>query len=311
MFSLIKIKMKALTLALLCAFVIAIVALVVFVVMLMKRNNRVEKYENPKLILYMLTFNNPRQVRHTANTWRESSQDWFSIPFRKIIVDNSTEEHLKAENQNVAKEMGFEYLHTGKNLGITGGRSFVAKHFEESDGDYYIFFEDDMGLYPATETGLCKNGYQKFVPDLLPRALKITIEENLDFLKLSFAEFYASNDAQYSYSVCPQGEKDKLWPGKEHDDKFTNFRKIKNVDGLSYALGEVFYCNWPLIISKDGNKKIFVQNDLETPSEGDLTLYTHKLIVNGKVKSAVLLASPVWHNRVYDYEKGTRVENQE
>jgi hypothetical protein len=39
-------------------------------------------------------------------------------------------------------QYGFEHIVTGENLGINRGRLYAAKHFQESDSDYYFFFEE-------------------------------------------------------------------------------------------------------------------------------------------------------------------------
>jgi hypothetical protein len=33
--------------------------------------------------------------------------------------------------------------------------------------------------------------------------------------------------------------------------------RFKTHKGVPYAVGEVYYCNWPQIVSRTGNKKCF------------------------------------------------------
>ena len=49
------------------------------------------------------------------------------------------------------------------NIGICGGRQFIAEHFASIDAEYMMFFEDDMFLNPPSETGYCRNGFRKYV----------------------------------------------------------------------------------------------------------------------------------------------------
>lgn len=280
---------------------VLIVLLIALVIYLTKNKKKPESFiDTPveSVSLYMLTYNNPRQVKHTWDTWKQNSKDWFTIPKYKILLDNSTVPDLIEENKQMAREFGFEYIHPGRNLGITGGRVYIAKHFQQSDSSHYVFFEDDMGLHPSDGHTLCKNGFSQNIPNLLKKALDIVDKEGLDFLKLSFTEVFFSHDVCY-----PKIESKQL-------DTSTDFSRIKSLNELPYALGDVFYCNWPLIISKEGNKKIFFDyKGGENPSELNLMMESFPRIQKGEIKCGVLLASPVWHNRVYEYEQGERVEN--
>src|SRR5207253_200805 len=98
-------------------------------------------------------------------------------------------EDLK-NDQIVVKSMG------KNNIGICGGRQFIAEHFQNSDADYYIFFEDDMMLHENNNT-FCKNGFRTYVPYLYDKTLEIMKRENYDFLKLNFTEFYGDNTQQW------------------------------------------------------------------------------------------------------------------
>jgi O-methyltransferase len=269
-----------------------------------------------KTSLYMLTFNFPEQIEHTVATWEANSPDWMSKP-RKILLDNSTDESARIKNQELAVKYNFEYIPMEGNVGINGGRLFAAKHFQESDSDYYFFFEDDMGLYPSTEQGFCRNGFKNYVPDLYRKIHDIMAKEDFDFLKLSFTEVYMDNNIQVSWYNVPQSVRTYMWPdydqlpisGLDPYAPRTKFDKIDVHNELSYISGEIYYANWPMIVSKKGNQKMFLDTQWEHPFEQTWMSYMFQETVKGNIKPAVLLASPVLHNRIVYYKPEERREN--
>jgi hypothetical protein len=269
-----------------------------------------------KTSLYMLTFNFPEQIEHTVATWEANSPDWMSKP-RKILLDNSTDETARIKNQELAKKYNFEYIPMEGNVGINGGRLFAAKHFQESDSDYYFFFEDDMGLNPETNQGFCRNGFKNYIPDLYKKVHEIMAKEDFDFLKLSFTEVYMDNNIQVSWYNVPQSVRTYMWPdydqlpisGLDPYAPRTKFDKIDVHNELSYISGEVYYANWPMIVNKKGNQKMFLDTQWEHPFEQTWMSYMFQETVKGNIKPAVLLASPVWHNRIVYYKPEERREN--
>ena len=269
-----------------------------------------------KTSLYMLTFNFPEQIEHTVATWEANSPDWMSKP-RKILLDNSTDETARTKNQELAKKYNFEYIPMEGNVGINGGRLFAAKHFQESDSDYYFFFEDDMGLYPKSEQGFCRNGFKNYIPDLYKKVHEIMAREDFDFLKLSFTEVYMDNNIQVSWYNVPQSFRSFMWPdydqlpisGLDPYAPRTKFDKIDVHSELSYISGEIYYANWPMIVSKKGNQKMFLDTQWEHPFEQTWMSYMFQETVKGNIKPAVLLASPVLHDRIVFYKPEERREN--
>ena len=269
-----------------------------------------------KTSLYMLTFNFPEQIEHTVATWEANSPDWMSKP-RKILLDNSTDESARIKNQELAVKYNFEYIPMEGNVGINGGRLFAAKHFQESDSDYYFFFEDDMGLYPSTEQGFCRNGFKNYIPNLYKTIHEIMAKEDFDFLKLSFTEVYMDNNIQVSWYNVPQSVRTYMWPdydqlpisGLDPYAPRTKFDKIDVHNELSYISGEIYYANWPMIVNKKGNQKMFLDTQWEHPYEQTWMSYMFQETVKGNIKPAVLLASPVLHNRIVFYKPEERREN--
>jgi len=270
-----------------------------------------------KTSLYMLTFNFPEQVEYTIKTWEANSPDWLNKPHRKILIDNSNNLDALQGNKEICERYGFEHIITGENLGINRGRQFAAEHFHNSDSDFYFFFEDDMGFNDSLNTGYCRNGFRKYVPDLYNKVHKIMLRENFDFMKLSYTEVYMDNNIQVSWYNVPQHIRTKDWPdydklpvsGLDVNAPRTQFKTIEVFEELSYISGDIYYANWPMIVSKEGNKKMFIDIKWEHPFEQTWMSQMYQDTKKGIINPAVLLASPVWHNRIAYYKPEERREN--
>ena len=266
--------------------------------------------------LYMLTFNFPDQILHTIESMKKTPE-WLTLP-NLYLLDNSTDTDAKTRNQLIAKEHNFEYIDLGGNTGICGGRQAAAEHFHNSDADYMFFFEDDMTVNPPDLEGqFCRNGFRKYVPNIYNLVHRIMLKENFDFLKLSFTEVYFDNDKQCSWYNVPQSVRTKFWPdydqlpvsGLDPNVPKTNFNNIYNLDELTYVDGEIYYANWPMIVSKEGNKKMFIDTTWAHPYEQTWMSHMYQQTKAGKLKPAILLASPIWHDRIMHYKPEDRREN--
>ena len=272
---------------------------------------------NLKTSLYMLTFNFPEQIEHTIKTWEANSSDWLSKPYKKILIDNSNKQEAIDGNKLLCEKYGFEHIITGENLGINRGRQLVAEHFNDSDSDYYFFFEDDMGFNPSIDTGFCRNGFRKYIPNLYDTVHKIMLKEEFDFLKLSYTEVYMDNNIQVSWYNVPQQVRVEHWPdysklpvqGLDPNSPRTKFDKIEVLNEVSYISGDIYYANWPMIVSKEGNRKMFIETKWAHPYEQTWMSYMFQETKKGNLNPAVLLAAPVWHNRIIYYEAHERREN--
>lgn len=273
-------------------------------------------YSKIKNNLYILTFNSPKQFESICASMQRADLNFLNKS-RNILINNSTDETTFEEYDRLCEEYGFEEIHQ-ENLGVCGGRQFAAEHFDESDADFYMFFEDDMHLNDEEYKSLtCRNGFVQYVPNLYEKVIKIMLKENFDFLKFSFSEFYGDNSIQWSWYNVPQDIRTKFWP--EYDQLPTNgldenaprtiFNNIKFLDNTAYITGEIYYSNWPQIVSREGNKKMFLTEKWEHPFEQTWMSHIFQLIKEDKVKSAVLLASPVTHERFEFYEGNLRKES--
>jgi len=274
------------------------------------------KLEQIKTNLYMLTFNFPKQVEHTINSMKKVP-DWLEKP-NLYLLDNSTNNEAREQNKKIAEENNFTYISLGENKGICGGRQAAAEHFHESDADYMFFFEDDMTVNSSEEEGkFCRKGFRKYIPGLYNTLHKIILKENLDFLKLSFSEVYWDNNIQTSWYNVPQSVRSEIWPnydklpvtGIDPNAPRTKFEHIEEVDGVSYITGEIFYCNWPMIVSKEGNQKMFIDTKWAHPYEQTWMSHIFQETLKGNIRPGVLLASPIWHDRIAHYTAAERREN--
>lgn len=270
-----------------------------------------------KVAIYMLTFNFPEQVEHTMHTLNAQSRDWTGPAVTRFLLDNSTTDDARQKNAAMAERWGFTHIILHGNTGINGGRQYAAEHFHNSEFDYYFFFEDDMGLYGPEEGGVCRNGFSMYVNHLYKKSLYIMEKEQFDFLKLSYTEVYMDNNIQVSWYNVPQDIRTRDWPtydklprvGLDPDSPRTKFNRIDVHEGLSYATGEIYYCNWPMVVSKQGNYKMFIETKWATPWEQTWMSYMYQETVKGNINPAVLLASPVHHNRICHYSPDIRREN--
>lgn len=269
-----------------------------------------------KTNLYILTFNFPEQLLHTIDSMKKVPE-WLERP-KLILLDNSTKEDAKTRNQEIANEYNFEYIDLGRNTGICGGRQAAAEHFDKSDADFMFFFEDDMTTNsPEYQNEFCRNGFRKYIPNLYNIVHKIMIKEGFDFLKLSYTEVFMDNNIQVAWYNVPQGIRTEVWPeydklpvtGLDPNAPRTKFGTIDVLDGVSYITGDIYYANWPMIVSREGNRKMFLDVKWEHPYEQTWMSYMFQETQKGNLKPALLLASPIYHNRILHYLPEERREN--
>ena len=269
-----------------------------------------------KTNLYILTFNFPEQLQHTINSM-EKTPEWLTKP-HLVLLDNSTDEDAIIGNKIIADRYNFEYVSLSGNTGICGGRQAAAEHFDISDADFMYFFEDDMTCNPPELDGqFCRNGFRKYIPNLYEITHKIILREDFDFLKLSFTEIYFDNDKSLPWYNIPQHIRSRDWPnydklpitGLDTNSPSAEYKYVKNCDGLSYLIGDVNYANWPMIVSKKGNKKMFLDTKWDHPYEQTWSSHIYQLTKEGKINSGILLASPIWHERIKYYKTEERREN--
>ena len=262
------------------------------------------KHENNDIILYINTFNTPKQLQMLFDSFEKFDNNFISRT-RKILIDNSTDSQYDSDYLEIVKKYNLEHIKEG-NLGVCGARQFAAQHFADSKSKYMMFFEDDM-LLDFSDT-VCKFGFTKKIDNLFNRIVRLMTIEKYDFIKFSFSEFYGHNGEQWSWHNVPNDLRIEYFKNNK-SRPLTAFHNIKTDIGLPYTDGEVYYSNWPHIINQTGNKKLFLDTTWDRPFEQTWMSHAYTLVKQGRLKPAILLASPITHNRVYFYEGSQRKES--
>jgi hypothetical protein len=263
--------------------------------------------------LYVIGFNSPNQLQTLIDSMLAYDTDFINKP-RKILLDNSTDLTTTPKYSEICTKYGFEHIKM-ENLGICGGRQWIAEHFEKSDLEYMFFFEDDMFFYP--QEGVCRNGFNRKVNNLYQKSVNIVERENFDFLKLNFTEFFGDNSTQWSWYNVPQTVREQFWPdysklpeiGTDPNAPKVKYNNIKIYDELPYVTGEIYYCNWPQIVSKSGSRKMFLETTWAHPYEQTWMSHMYQELKKGNLNFGLLLLTPTEHNRFDHYDRGLRKES--
>jgi hypothetical protein len=269
--------------------------------------------ERSGVSLYVITYNSPKQFEVLCESY--SKHSGFLKETKNYLLDNSSDESTAAEYIRLCEKYSFERIKKD-NLGICGGRQFIAEHFESTDSKYYIFLEDDMTLCERNALP-CKNGFSRFTENLFYKVIKIMDKEKYDFLKFSFSEFFGDNSTQWAWYNVPQVIRERFWPnniklpkmGLDPNAPRTVFKNIRTIENLSYIDGEIYYCNWPQIVSREGNKKMFLTTKWAAPYEQTWMSYMYQLLKENELTAAILLLSPIEHNRFDFYPGNLRKES--
>jgi hypothetical protein len=283
------------------------------------KSENIHKSENNldinKVGLYVITFNSPNQFRTLIDSMIAYDKDYI-YKTKKFLLDNSSDLTTTEEYSVICEEYGFEHIKKD-NLGICGGRQWIAEHFQnETDLDFYLFFEDDMFFYP-NEGKVCRNGFNRYVPNLYSKTLQIVKKENFDFLKLNFSEFFGDNGTQWAWYNVPQHVREKYWPGKNRlpqqgldpNAPKALYDSVRTFQGIPYVTGDVYYCNWPQIVTRTGNQKMFLDTTWGHPFEQTWMSHMYQLVKEGNLYPGLLLMTPTEHDRFEHYERGLRKES--
>ncbi len=276
-------------------------------------NSQVNEGKTEKVALYIITYNSPKQLETLIESMRQYDEQFITEP-EWILLNNSIDPSTTNEYEKICQTYGIEHIQKN-NIGICGGRQWIAEHAADNDFDYYFFFEDDMFFYSGDQL-TCQNGFIRKINRLYSKSLEIMILENFDFLKFNFTEFYGDNRLQWSWHNVPQSVREVLFkekPEKISDDPedapFLNYKAIKSLHGVPYSTGEVYYCNWPQIVSREGNRKMFLEVKWDRPFEQTWMSHIYQETIKKNINPAVLLATPTEHNRFDFYPSGERKEN--
>lgn len=270
---------------------------------------------NENTALYIITFNSPAQLTDLLISFEKNDKNFLNKT-TKYLLDNSTDLSTTPEYKEICTKYNMEHIKKD-NLGICGGRQFIAEHFEASSHEYMMFFEDDFTLNGPADVGVCRNGFTYYVNNIYDKVHDIMRKEKFDYLKMTFSEFFGDNRVQWSWYNVPQQLRESIWPdnctlpehGLSPNAPLTRFEHINSIDQLAYISGDVYYCNWPQIVSRDGNKKMFLSESWAHPYEQTWMSYIFQLTRDDKFKPGLLLATPFIHDRKHHYEGSLRKES--
>jgi hypothetical protein len=267
-----------------------------------------------KVGLYVITFNSPNQFETLIKSMLEYDSD-FITKTTKFLLDNSTDLSTTPRYKELCEEYGFEHI-KHNNLGICGGRQWIAEHFDKTDLDYMWFSEDDMFFQNKPEE-TCRNGFNRYHPNLYSKTLQIIKKENFDFIKINYTEFYGNNGTAWPWYNLPQDKRCEFFPekpnlpvqGLDPNAPKTKFNNIKSLQGLPYVDGEIYYCNWTQLVSKTGNQKMFLETTWVHPFENTWMSHMYQLTKKGELNGGLLLLTPIEHNRFEHYNRELRKES--
>lgn len=264
--------------------------------------------------LYVITFNSPNQFETLIKSMIGYDRDFIDKP-KKFLLNNSSDLSTTDRYLELCDEYGFEHIKKD-NLGICGGRQFIAEHAEENEFDFYYFFEDDMFFYLGPDD-VCRNGMPRFSDSLYKRSLRIIKDNNFDFLKLSFSEFFGDNKTQWAWYNVPQDFRRNHWPekpnlpvqGQDPNAPKTKFNTIGGFGNLAFVSGEIYYCNWPQVVARHGNKKMFLDVTWSYPYEQTWMSFIFQETIKGNINPGLLLLTPTEHDRFEFYDRKLRKES--
>jgi hypothetical protein len=155
------------------------------------------------------------------------------------------------------------------------------------------------------------------VDGLYEKSISISKKENFDFLKLNFTEFFGDNSVQWSWYNVPQVVRDEFWPeyprlpeqGTDPNAPKVKYENVKSFDGVPYVTGEIYYCNWPQLVSKSGSKKMFLNTTWAHPYEQTWMSFMYQELMKGNLNFGLLLLTPTEHNRFDHYSRELRKES--
>ena len=264
--------------------------------------------------LYVITFNSPKQFDTLIQSMNQYDVNFINKP-KKYLLDNSTDLTTTEEYRKICDLYGFEHIKK-ENLGICGGRQFIAEHADENGFDFYFFFEDDMFFYPK-KGEVCRNGFNRYVSDLYQNSIQIAKKYHYDFVKFNYSEFYGDNGTQWSWYNVPQSFRVENWPekpnlpvhGQDPNAPRTKFKNIRIHNNTPFIDGEIYYCNWPQVVTKHGNKKMFLTTKWDRPFEQTWMSYMFQETIKKNINPALLLLTPTEHDRFDFYDGSLRKES--
>ncbi len=94
-------------------------------------NNTITNTPSENVGVYVIGFNSPKQFETLITSMLEYDKNFIEKP-RKILLDNSTDLSTTPKYSELCSKYGFEHIKKD-NLGICGGRQWIAEHFDKSN----------------------------------------------------------------------------------------------------------------------------------------------------------------------------------
>jgi hypothetical protein len=274
---------------------------------------KINPHSRDNVALYVLTYNSPNQLEKLCLSFEQYDRNFIDKP-KKYLLNNSLDRTTDAAYSELCEKYGFEEIKKD-NLGICGGRQFISEHAEENGFDYHFFFEDDMFFYLGPDE-FCRNGFRRKIKDFYNIMMDIIWNENFDYLKWNFSEFFGDNTKQWAWHNVPASVRAELFPENPvkissdvNASPLLNFKNIKSYRQVPYATGEIYYCNWPQVVSREGNKKMFLDTKWGHPFEQTWMSFIYQETIKGNINPSILLATPTEHDRFEFYPGDERREN--
>ena len=79
--------------------------------------------------------------------------------------------------------------------------------------------------------------------------------------------------------------------------------------GIPFVSGEIYYCNWPQVVTKYGNRKMFLDTKWAHPFEQTWMSFIFQETIKGVINPALLLLTPTEHDRFEFYDGSLRKES--
>jgi len=74
-------------------------------------------------------------------------------------------------------------------------------------------------------------------------------------------------------------------------------------------VGEIYYCNWPQLVSKSGSRKMFLNTTWAHPYEQTWMSFMFQEVKKQNLNFGLLLLTPTEHNRFDHYSRELRKES--
>lgn len=255
---------------------------------------------------WFISFNAPRQFAMLLASIERVAPELLNTA-ECTLINNTTEEALIPEYERICAQYGIQHLRQN-NIGINSARLLAAEIFYHRGRYAMVWFEDDMLLVgPDEEPAQCRNGMPCHVPGLAPACLDILQHEQLDYLMFSFTEVFGAHHEQWAWKNLDKSKREHYFPGvdKLPPTLLTEPRQRGNV---SYTVGEVYYSNWPQLMTRRGTQKLLLAERWDDVHEQYWCARSFELLRAREMRAGVLLASPVNHCRTQFYGAEERRE---